>query len=323
MTTSTTEVENSAMSLAWALNSLTREQGKELDRLRLHEAIGDYQVALDSLAIDGHVPAQSEWQGLVQSIAEKAGVDTVELLDQADPARLPLLTWVPSSGWGVIRSLSAQQQWVVDCQGVAKLIPATLALPSVRLTLAENKTHLKDRPAYRLFRDIFNAQRKIFVEAGVAGVVINLLALATSLYSMQVYDRVIPTQGYSTLLVLTLGVGIAMIFDLVIKFARSHLMESAIQNMDSHLARQIFARFLNLRLDQLPSTVGSLSGQLRGFETIRAFISAKTLYLFIDAPFGLFFILMIAFIGSPLAALVPLFFLFLAIALETSATPGV
>lgn len=314
MTTSTTEVENSAMSLAWAMNSLTREQGKELDRLRLHEAIGDYQVALDSLAIDGHIPAQSDWQGLVQSIAEKAGIDSIELFDQADPARLPLLTWVPSLGWGIIRSLSAQQQWVVDCQGVVQLISAASALPCVRLTLAVDKTHLKDKPAYRLFRDIFDAQRKIFVEAGVAGVVINLLALATSLYSMQVYDRVIPTQGYSTLLVLTLGVSIAMIFDLVIKFARSHLMESATQNMDSHLARQIFARFLNLRLDQLPSTVGSLSGQLRGFETIRAFISAKTLYLFIDAPFGLFFILMIALIGSPLAALVPLSFLLLAIA---------
>lgn len=314
MTPPNTEAANSAMSLAWAMNSLTREQGKEIDRLRLHEAIGHYQVALDSLVIEGHAPTQAEWQALVQNIAEDAGIGVIELLDNPDPARLPLLTWNLGLGWGIIRSFSAQQKWVIDCQATLKTIPSETSLPCVRLALAADKAQLKDKPAYRLFRDIFDSQRKIFVEAGIAGVVINLLALATSLYSMQVYDRVIPTQGYSTLLVLTIGVGIAMIFDLVIKFARSHLMESAIQNMDSHLARQIFARFLNLRLDQLPSTVGSLSGQLRGFETIRAFISAKTLYLFIDAPFGLFFILMIALIGSPLAALVPLFFLLLAIA---------
>lgn len=314
MTISKASTTDQAISLAWAINALTRSQGRELDRLRLHDAIGNYQVALDSLSIGGHDSKSDEWQNLVKNIATSAGVDQVEFFDKPDPARLPVLSWVPKLGWCIVRNLTPQGHWVLDVQGVVKTIPADEDLPCARLTLTIEQSNAKDRPAYRLFRDIFNAQRKIFMEAGAAGVVTNLLALGTSLYSMQVYDRVIPTQGYSTLWVLTIGVGIAMIFDLVIKVARSHLMESAIKTMDSHLARQIFARFLNLRLDQLPSTVGSLSGQLRGFETIRSFLSAKTLYLFIDAPFGLFFILMIAVIGSPLAALVPLFFLCFAVA---------
>jgi ATP-binding cassette subfamily C protein LapB len=146
-------------------------------------------------------------------------------------------------------------------------------------------------------------------------VLINLLALATSLYSMQVYDRVIPAQGYATLFVLTLGVGLSIFFELVLKIIRSYLMEHAVVNIDSQLSRDIFSRLLNIRLDQLPGTVGSLSSQIRGYETIRAFLSSTTFYVLVDAPFGVLFVLLIALIGNPWVALVPLFFLALSIAM--------
>lgn len=302
-----------AIALAWAINSLVGLQGRGLDRLRLHEAVGNYEVAIDSLFVDGRPPTQLEWQGLVKIIATNAGVDFIGLLDKPDPARLPALALIPGLGWSIIRSLSARNEWVLDVQGRAKLISAEHSFACVRLSLAKTQ-EANDGGAYRLFKIAFDGQRKLFLEAGIAGVIVNLLAIATSMYSMQVYDRVIPTQGYSTLVVLTLGVGIALLFDLVIRISRSHLMEQATKEMDSYLARQVFSRFLNLRLDQIPSTVGSLSGQLRGFETIRASLSAKTMYLFVDAPFGLLFILMIAVISSPVIALVPLCFLLFAIA---------
>lgn len=307
--------------LAWAISTIARIQNKPMDRLSLHQAISDHQPELSAIAqmqVEGEAPESDRfrllWQNTVRVIAHSAGVETIEAQESPDPARLPALTWLPSSGWSVVRNKSADGKWLVDVQGVALAVPDTTALPCVRLILPELDANQGVKPAERLIKKEFVKQKSVFIEAGIASGMINLLALALSFYSMQVYDRVIPTQGLSTLAVLTLGVGIALFFEIVIKFARSHLMENAITQMDSALSRQIFARFLNVRLDQLPASVGSLSAQLRGYETIRTFLSSSTFYLFIDAPFGLFFILIIAIVGTPLLALVPLIFLLLALA---------
>lgn len=317
-------VDALSMSVAWAISLCTRLQGKEIDRLRLHDAINQKQIELSLLASlelsqpevdDEKVPLpQNVWQEALKAVALTAGLEAVEFLDEPDPARLPVLTWVEGIGWGVVRALTPQNSWFVEVDGKALQAQANKPLPCARLTAKRETAGATKKAAYRLFLDQLRDQKKIFTEASVASVLMNLLALFTSLYSMQVYDRVIPTQGYSTLLVLTLGVTLALLFDIVIKVARSHLLEHATKEMDSNLSRAIFSRLLNVRMDQLPSSVGSLSAQLRGYETIRSFLSTATFYLFIDLPFGILFIIMIALIGSPIAALVPLFFLLLAVA---------
>lgn len=307
-----------AMLAAWAINAATRVQGKEVDRLRLHDAINKNKSALNLLyeqVSDGTVDlSPMAWQAVIKSLANDSGINNVEIFDAPDPARLPVISWIAGQGWGIVRSLSAQNTWVIEQNGRIFQLPAENSLPCVRLAFDLETKSLTDKPVFRLFIKEFKAQKKIFVEAGIASVILNLLALVTSLYSMQVYDRVIPTQGYSTLAVLTLGVAIALIFDIIIKISRSHLMEHAVIKMDGHLSRAIFGRLLNIRMDQLPTSVGSLSAQVRGYETIRSFLSSSTFYVFIDAPFGIFFIVMIAIIGSPIAALVPLFFLIISIA---------
>lgn len=151
------------------------------------------------------------------------------------------------------------------------------------------------------------------MQAAGAALLANLLLLSTSLYSMQVYDRVIPSQGVATLTVLTTGVLIALLLELVIKLARSHLLEAAVQGMDLELSHAIFQRLLGLRLDQFPPAVGSLSAQLRSYETIRAFLSSATLYLLVDAPFALLFLGVIAIIAGPAVALIPAGFFVLAL----------
>lgn len=312
------------MSTAWAISSVTRLQGREIDRLRLHDAVSTHRDILEQLERlnevssgeqDKAAPVETAvWQETLRTVAVAAGVDAIELQDKPDPARLPALTYLPGLGWGIVRSLNAQNQWLVDVNGRVVQIAEDRALPTVRLIVQQSQKAMTEKPVFQLFKESFLAQKKTIVEAGTATVVINLLALVVSLYSMQVYDRVIPTQGYSTLAVLTLGVAIALSFDIVIKVVRSHLMEHAASQMDRTLSREIFARLLKVRLDQLPSSVGSLSAQMRGYETIRGFLSATTFYIFVDAPFGLFFILMIALIGSPIAALVPFFFLLFALA---------
>lgn len=309
------------MSIAWAISTATRLQGREIDRLQLHDAVGSNKPALDVLAaypvvdgVENDPQLVALWQNALRSICVAAGIDAIEIQERPDPARLPAVVYVPGTGWGLVRSLDAQNRWLVDINGRVLAKNADGDLSCIRLVVQTGPQNVTQKPVFQLMVKTFLSQKKVFGEAAGATVLLNLLALVTSLYSMQIYDRVIPTQGYATLTVLTLGVAIALVFDIVIKSVRSRLMEHAIVNVDKTLARAIFGRLLQVRMDQLPPSVGSLSAQMRGYETIRGFISATTFYLLVDVPFGIFFIFLIALIGSPLVAAVPLFAAIFAIA---------
>ncbi len=308
-----------AMQLAWVINSCIRLQGHDLDKLILHSAIANNQPKIEELAAsirknDGSILLPQNWQSVLRTTALEAGISTIEEYQQPDPARMPAISWIEQYGWVIIRGKNPQNYWLIDVCGTTITLPESEDLPCIRLVKNQESDKEKQLSAFQMFKKEFLQQKTILIEAGVTSILINLLALGTSLYTMQVYDRVIPTQGYATLFVLTLGVSITLFFDLIIKIARSYLMEHAITQMDRNLSRTIFNRFLNVRLDQLPTTVGSLSSQLRSFETIRSFLSTKTFYIFIDAPFGIFFVVIIALIGSPLAALVPLIFFMMSLA---------
>lgn len=169
--------------------------------------------------------------------------------------------------------------------------------------------------ALALFRRALLTRKGIFAQAAAASLLINLLALGTSLYSMQVYDRVIPTQGVSTLIVLTSGVLIATVLELVVKLARSGVLEVALKGMDLELSHAIFARLLGIRMDQFPASVGTLSAQVRSYETIRNFASSATLFFAVDAPFALLFLAVMLLLAGPALAAVPALFFVLAVAI--------
>jgi ATP-binding cassette subfamily C protein LapB len=169
-----------------------------------------------------------------------------------------------------------------------------------------------DSPLFQLIRDEILSHRKLLLEAAIGGAMISAVALATSFFSMQVYDRVVPTGAAQTLLVLTLGAVVAVLFELIAKGVRSNLYEKLIAAVDQRLSRAVYLRFLAIRLDQLPQSVGALAAQLRGYESVRSFFTAVTTNLLVDAPFALLFALLIAFIGGWLA-LVPLCFFVLSI----------
>lgn len=156
-------------------------------------------------------------------------------------------------------------------------------------------------------------RRSIFVQVAVAALLANLLALGTSLYSMQVYDRVIPSQGSATLVVLTVGAVLATVFELVVRHVRSLLLERLNTGVDQALAQSMFARLLAARLEALPPGSGQLSSHLRSMDQVRGFATAMVLFALFDAPFALLFALFIAAIGGPLLAAVPLGFLALAL----------
>jgi len=169
--------------------------------------------------------------------------------------------------------------------------------------------------ALAVFVQVLMQYKKPLVYFGVASLLVNLLALLTSLYSMQVYDRVIPSKGIETLVVLTIGVSVSILFELVLKFVRSLMMDRVVQSADVELSHRIFERLMSVRMDQFPASVGTLASQLRSYELIRGFAYSATTYLLIDTPFALVFLLLIFLIGGPVVAAVPLTFFIVALLL--------
>lgn len=157
------------------------------------------------------------------------------------------------------------------------------------------------------FRTI-KKHRIIFVEAVLGTFMVSIFGLMSALYTMQVYDRVVPTNGFSTLWVLTIGVLLAVVFEFVMKLVRAQMVDRASKAIDIELSSIFFGKALDIRAEARPRTVGTFASQIRHFESVRNFMTSTTLFILADAPFALFFILVIYLIAGPVA-LVPLFML--------------
>ncbi len=217
------------------------------------------------------------------------------------PHQLPLLTFHPLLGWAVA------EQWE--------------SLDAIRATSPEGTEHRKvdadtlfyelelprmrdreDAPrAITVFTRALRKRKKVFLSAIVATVIVNVLTLATALYSMQIYDRVIPTSGFATLWVLTVGVLFALMVDFVLRSTRALMIERESAKIDAEVSEFFFARAQAIRLDARPPSVGTMASQIRGWEQIRGLLSSASIFLIADLPFAIFFIVVIASIGGPIA----------------------
>ena len=162
--------------------------------------------------------------------------------------------------------------------------------------------------AIEYFYQAIRKRARQFIEPTFATSVVNILALCISFFTMQVYDRVVPTQAYSTLTVLTIGVLIAILFELILKQTRSHSIDRVCKVIDEELSGIFFAKALDIRMDARPKTVGTFAAQIKHFELVRTFMTSSTLFLFADAPYVLFFVFVIYLIAGSLA-LIPLILL--------------
>lgn len=135
---------------------------------------------------------------------------------------------------------------------------------------------------------------------------VNLLALAVPIFTMNVYDRVVPNAAFETLWVLTIGVLIALIADLGLRIARGYFLDYAARRIDISLSASILEKTLGMRLEHKPASVGSFAANLRSFEFLRDFTTSATLTGLIDIPFALIFVAVIAWI-SPIMLLPILF----------------
>ena len=291
---------------------LAQLQSDNLDRLALREAV---ETAQDNTPED----AKAQIRCITKQLRLPAARWKPE--PQLDSAPALLCRIEPYFGieWGLLRGKNTQNQWISEWwdKHTSRWVErADDALPdhhAISLKLSQPYVASKS-PVFRLILDELLSHRRIIRETVLASLIATVLALAISFFSMQVYDRVIPSSAMQTLLVLTLGVLIAIFFEWLIKHVRSHLYEELIDQVDQRLARTVYLRFLSVRLDQIPQSVGALASQMRGYETIRGFMTSMTTNLMVDAPFALFFAGVIALIAGPLA-LIPTFFFFVSLAI--------
>ncbi|MBO6224652.1 MAG: type I secretion system permease/ATPase, partial [Psychrobacter sp.] len=282
-----------AVQLAAALHTLLTEQGYPIDNVRLNGVIYQQQDLLALPSIIG--------------VLNQLGIEQLpEVLPAPDAAFLPLLALHPTQGWGVINQQNPQGLWQFSQLGQTSAHRSDAFLHLLRVRLGDEPSKRRQFSFDQLLKKDLRNYRGIVVEAVVASFLINMLALAVSLFSMQVYDRVIPTRSEYTLIILASGVGLVILFETFMKFARSKIMDKVVVNLDQYLSREVFQRLLNVRIDQMPGSVGSMAAQLRGYEQVRGFYTASTLFGLVDIPMAIIFVTLIVIIGNPLVALVPI-----------------
>ncbi|MDP2831782.1 MAG: ATP-binding cassette domain-containing protein [Pseudomonadota bacterium] len=248
-----------------------------------------------------------------------AGLEgTPTRLADPTPADLPFAVYQCAGGqaepgWFLLQGRGADGAWRGETVDGAPLALASLETAECLTLPRSSQTATRSPGALGLVLRALFARKGIFIEAVLATALVNLLTLGTSLYSMQIFDRVIPNQGFQTLWVLTVGVALAVGLEFLLKQVRSHMVDRTCNVIDHELSEWFFGRMLGIRMEARPASVGTLASQVKGFEMVRGVLASTSLFVLADVPFALFFILVIFLVGGWLA-LVPLIALPIALA---------
>ncbi len=140
--------------------------------------------------------------------------------------------------------------------------------------------------------------RATYWKVALAAVFINIFGLLTSLFTMTVYDRVVPNNATSSLVALSIGLAIVVIFDFILKLLRAYFVDHAGARIDSDIGEAVFARLIAIRLELKRGSTGALAGMMRELEALRDFFASATLTAIVDVPFILITLLLVALIGG-------------------------
>lgn len=158
----------------------------------------------------------------------------------------------------------------------------------------------KERPK-NWFWSVIGTTWKLYSEVLVASFFINVFAIASSLFVMNVYDKVVPNNAMDTLTVLAIMILIVFCFDFMMKMLRGYFIDIASKKTDVLLSAAIFEQMMGIRMEARPESVGNFANNMQQFESFRDFFTSTTISTLIDLPFVLFFILIIFIIGGYVA----------------------
>lgn len=174
------------------------------------------------------------------------------------------------------------------------------ALP-IESSYGENNVSPQETYEGHWFFSVFKQEWWSYAQVMLAAFLLNLFALASPLYVMNVYDRVVPNNAMESLWVLSVGFAIVLCFDFIIKTLRGMFVDRSGKKLDIVLENRLFDRILDMHLKEKPHSSGALANVLRELEVIREFFTSATLVSFVDLPFIFIFIGLFWYIGGPIA----------------------
>ncbi|MCW8357295.1 type I secretion system permease/ATPase [Marinomonas pontica] len=142
--------------------------------------------------------------------------------------------------------------------------------------------------SWRIYRDVF-----------IASLLINIFAVASPLFVMNVYDRVVPNNAFDTLWVLAIGAAAVYLFDFLLRMLRAYFIDIAGKKSDILISASIFSKVNNITMASRPKSVGAFAKNLQEFESIRDFITSASITTLVDIPFMFLIIGVIWLIGGP------------------------
>ena len=298
--------------------------GPMLDRWAL--AIGDvaahYRVSCSPGTIQANAPwfQGKPWLPALTQLARQSGLSFQPLTDpQAALSRwqLPVVAVLANDHLAVIEQFDGEdtvEVSVIDNARQRNRVALSALLADIRYAVALRPlSALKDsrvdayisrfRPDW--LKSLVMKDLKPYGPVMLAALLINVLSLSGIIFSMQVYDRVIPAQSWPSLYVLALGVLIAVIFGFLLRIARGNIMDLLGKRADMRVSDRVFSHALRLRNSAIPRSTGSFISQLRELEQIREMITSSTMSTVVDLPFFLLFMVVLAIIAPPLAWIAP------------------
>lgn len=150
------------------------------------------------------------------------------------------------------------------------------------------------------FKNAFKRNKIFYGEVIAAAIMINLFAVASSLYVMNVYDRVVPNSAFETLWALATGIAVVYIFDFILKQLRARFLDHAGRKADVQISAELFEQIQGMTMEARPASAGVLASKMKEFETIRDFFTSGSMVMLIDLPFVFVFIALIFVIGGPI-----------------------
>lgn len=163
--------------------------------------------------------------------------------------------------------------------------------------------------------------RGTYGRAALAALFTNIFALASSLFSMVVYNRIVPSGATASLIALSVGMGVVLLFDFVLRVLRGWFVDVAGRDVDASLGNRMFERLIGLRMADRQESAGGFASLLRELETIRDTLASSTLIALVDLPFTLLFLAVIVAIGGPLV-MVPLLMIPLVVVASLAVQPA-
>ncbi len=284
----------------------------------LRAVLAWYEQPISSASLRARVAhASGIWdENTLREASDSLGLDVED--GRIDPA-LPSLPPLPAicmthdgSALVVLHQEDEQSVLVVDPAQAEK--PRTLAMDALLSRLNGNTLSFRRRvlPSVAGDDEVGRGRhghwfwgpllkvRKAYMQVGLTAFLVNVFAISSSVFSMIVYDRVIPNNATDTLIALLIGVSIIFISDFMIRTLRGYFLDTASAKADAAIADALFEQILDAQMQTRRGSTGSLASVMKEFESVRDFLTSATLTTFIDIPFAVLFFVIIYLIGGPM-----------------------